>query len=89
MSKPLSRPWEYLPRKDWTAKDYRAARKAGWLPPMPQPNFDQPIKPLHGEPEAVLTGGLFGGDPHQDAERRRRRVDQLLEQHGVKPPRPL
>ena len=85
MSKPLSRPWEYLPRKDWTAKDYRAARKAGWLPPMPQPNFDQPIKPLHAEPEAVLTGGLYGNPSANRAAARRRKANALLEQHGLRP----
>ena len=53
-----------------------------WAPPA----VDQPIRPLaSGPPEVALPGGLHGGDPNRDAERRRRRVDAMLEAHGIRP----
>ena len=88
MSKP--RPWwETYPRKYWSAEDRRAARKAGALPPSPQPDVYAPIRPLvHAPPEAVLPGGLYGGDDRarRDTERRRR-ADTVLEAHGLRPRR--
>ena len=84
----MSRPkpwWTTYPRELWSPADWRAARKAGVVPPLPAPDFDV-VRPLaSGPPEAALPGGLYGGDPDRDAERRRRRVDQMLEARGVRP----
>lgn len=85
MSKP--RPWwETYPRKYWSAEDRRAARKAGVLPPLPQPDVDRAIGPLvHAAPEAVLPGGLYGGgDRARHDTERRRKVIALLEKHGLR-----
>ena len=38
---------------------------------------------LRPTPEVALE--LYGGEPHRDAERRRRRVDALLEARGLRP----
>jgi len=51
-----------------------------WTPPP----IDAPLLPLtHAAPEVPLR--LYDGDPHHDAERRRRHVDTLLEKHGLRP----
>ena len=56
-----------------------------WTPPP----VDGPLRPLvpQGQPEVPLR--LYDGDPRREAERRRRRVDELLEKRGLRPPRPL
>jgi hypothetical protein len=85
MSKP--RPWwETHPRKYWSAEDRRAARKAGVLPPPPQPDVHAAIRPLvPSQPHASLPGGLYGGDDRarHDTERHRK-VNALLEKHGLR-----
>ncbi len=47
-------------RKYWTAGDWRAARKAGAVPPLPKAEVDQPIRPLvpQGRPEVAMS--LYG-----------------------------
>lgn len=55
------------------------------LPPVP--DVDPALKLLAEQagPKVTNIGGLYGGDPNRDAERRRRRVDALLEARGVRP----
>ena len=79
--------WTTYPRKHWTAEGWRAARKAGVVPPPPQPDLDPAIALLAmtTPKAATLPGGLWG-DPeaNRDAERRRK-ANQVLEKHGLRP----
>jgi hypothetical protein len=87
MSKP--RPWwETYPRKYWTIDDRRAAHKAGVVvPPLPPPDVDPAIALIAATTPklASLPGGLDGDPNHARDVARRRRVDALLEKHGIQP----
>ena len=77
--------WETHPRKYWTAHDWRAARKAGVVPP--ERDVLDPAERLlaEGVPKAVAVS-LYD-DAKGDRERTRREVDRLLEKHGLASPR--
>jgi hypothetical protein len=85
MSKP--RPWwETHPKKYWQAEDWKAARAAGVVPPLPSSYVD-PAKRLAYEatPKVASIGGLYQ-EPDREGERRRK-VDAALEDAGVRPRR--
>lgn len=44
MSRPKRRWWDTQPKEYWTAEDWRAARKATVVPPLPEPPLDPEIR---------------------------------------------
>lgn len=79
--------WETHPKELWTAADWRAARKAGVVPPLRKPHIDPALKLLAEQMPSLATrpGGLYG-KPDRSGERRRA-ADDVLEKFGVKPRR--
>jgi hypothetical protein len=73
--------------KHWSPEDWRAARKARVAAPLPQPDVDPALALLAATtPKAAsLPGGLWGDTDRSEADRRRRRVDALLEARGIRP----
>jgi hypothetical protein len=74
--------WETHPKSLWTAEDWRAARRAGVVPPLRGDVVDPAVRLLsEGVPK------IAWGPPADPADARRREADRVLEQAGLKPRR--
>jgi hypothetical protein len=85
MGKPT--PWhKHYPRKYWAAEDWRAARKAGVVPPLPKPPVDPADALLASTIPAApsLPGGLDGDRSASREDERRRAADRVLKASGVR-----
>ena len=80
--------WETYPREYWTATDLAAARKAGVVPPLPKPHIDPALMLLAEQtPKTAVIGGLYGDPDARREKERRRKADDVLEAHGIRPRR--
>jgi hypothetical protein len=70
--------WETHPKSLWTAEDWRAARRAGVVPPLPGEVVDPAVKLL-----AESTPKLSWGPPADPADARRRAANDVLEKAGA------
>ena len=87
----MTRPWwQTWPREYWTELDRRAALKAGWRPPASEDRA-RIIEEQEARARAMVTPPSPLNFPaitppeRQEAQARRRRVDKVLKDIGVKP----
>ncbi len=75
--------WQSHPKALWSAEDWRAARKAGVVPP---PVDLDPTERLLAQ-QAAAGGKISWGPPASPADARRREADRALEKAGLRPRR--
>ena len=78
--------WETYPGEYWTAEDWKAARKAGVVPPLPELHIDPAMKLAYeSSAKTAVIGGLYAGT--DSAGERRSKADAALAAHGIRPRR--
>lgn len=70
--------------KYWTAEDARAARKAGALPSLPEPDIDPAARLEYERTPKPVAIGLYGDERERRASELRKKANEVLEKAGLR-----